>query len=226
MVNGFITKGQLEMQKAAFDIWQKNWIKFIETPHGNGLGHALADMQRTSTHIKIVHIDCLMNNSIRNLSVEILRHATNVKFSNLSHLSISIDRLLIVVKERLKEDLRNQKLLIVIDHLDVLNRQQLYRLIQLLKFRKPPCGIMLRSTTEHRLKLFKKEPILHDAVHINFPCQTATMIEIMSLEERKIFIRDIHGITNELFVKDLAKLNWGFTKMLTFIQGYKDKGGK
>ena len=226
MVNRFITEGQLEMQEAAFDIWQKNCIKFIETLHGNGLGHALEDVQRTSPHIKIVHIDCLINMSIRNVSVEILRHATNVKFSNLSHLSISIDRLLIVVKERLKEDLRNQKLLIVIDHLDVLNRHQLLRLIQLLKFRTPPCGIILRSTTEHRLKLLKKEPDLHDSLYINLPSQKATIIEPMSFEERKIFIRDIHGVSNELFVKDLARLNCGFTKMLKFIQGYKNIGGK
>jgi hypothetical protein len=225
MIN-FLTTGQLEMQTAAFYIWQKKWIKFVEVPHGAGLGHALADLTRTSSHVKVVHVDCLKKRSIRDVSIEILRHATNVKFSNLSHLSISIDRLLLVVKDRLREDLRHQKLLLVIDHIDILDRQQLYRLVDLLKFRQPPCGILLRSTTEHRLKLATKETHLHDALYINLPNQAAAMIQMTTRDERKIFARDVHAITDEGFIKDLSKPIWGFTKLMKFIADYKAKGGK
>ena len=52
------------------------------------------------------------------------------------------------------------------------------------------------------------------------------MIQMMTREERKIFVRDIHGITDEGFIKDLSKPIWGFTKLKKFIDEYKAKGGK
>ena len=105
-------------------------------------------------------------------------------------------------------------------------RHQLQRLVDLLKFRQSPCRILLRSTTEHRIKLSNKEPYLHDALYMNLSNQSSAMIEMMSRDERKIFIRDVNGITDEGFIKDLSKPIWGFTKMIKFIKGYKEKAGE
>ncbi|MCZ8070321.1 MAG: hypothetical protein O9311_08195 [Cytophagales bacterium] len=225
-MSDFFTEGQQAMQETAFDAWKMQHIKFIETPHGTGLAHALAGLRETSPHVKTVHIDCLRKRSLRHISVVILREAANVKFSNFSHLSVNIDRLLLVVKQRMVADLKTQKVLLVIDHIDVLNNDQLHRLVQLLQFRKPPCGILLRTTTAHRLKISIKAPELHDALYVTLTPEPPKMVAMMTKEERTIFIRDQNEVSDAQFVKDLAKNNWGFSKVLGFIGRYKKKGGK
>jgi hypothetical protein len=226
-MSNFLTEGQLAMQKTAKMVWKNQQIKFIESPHGTGLSHALEKLREGFPYIKMktVHVDCLRKRSLRQISVIILRKAANIKFSNLSHLTVNIDRLLLVVKERMLTDLKNEKVLLVIDHIDVLHDDQLHRLVDLLQFRKPPCGILLRSTTEHRLKTSTKAPDLHDELYIGLTSETSEMIAMMTREERVIFIRDVHGISDSGFIKDLSKENWGFSKVLKFIKSYKDKGG-
>lgn len=214
------------MQKTALYVAKKKCIKFLETPHGTGLSHSVAHLPPTQQYIRIIHVDCIDKRSVRNVFVTILHDVSTVRFSKPNYLSIAIDHLLLVVKQRMTTDLKNQTVLLVIDHIDVLNKINLQYLTRLFKFKKSPCGILLRTTTAHRLVLAKTEPALHDELYINLTKETPDMVAMTTRDERKIFIRDVCDVVNEGFINDLSKNNWGYEKMLTFIGRLKEKGGK
>lgn len=48
-------------------------------------------------------------------------------------------------------------------------------------------------------------------------------VSVNTLEEMRVFIKDIHGIQNESFILDLVKSRWGFSKTLIFISRFKAK---
>lgn len=220
--DNFLTTGQLEMQKTAKDIAKRKQIKFIESPHGTGLAFSLARLsKRDLGNTKIVHVDCLIHQSARKLFVTILRHSSNIRFSNLNYLSVDVHSLLLIVKERLAKDLKEERVLLVIDHVDSLNKTHIALLAKLLKFANPPCGILIRSTTSHRLKLYKEHPRLHDEFYLKLTNENSAVIPMTSMEERLIFIKQVQGVNDEDFAKDLAKPLWGFSKMLVFIERWR-----
>ena len=221
----FLSNSQIALKDACFRAYQKKCRMIIETPHGAGLEFSLRSLVRNHPHIKLVHVDCLTSASIRTIFVRLLRDAMNVKFSNLNYFHISLENLMRIVSDRMNRDLRKEQVLIIVDHIDVLKIPQLEYLVKLLHFRNPQCAIVLRSTSEHRLKLSEKGTRLHDDLYINL-AKERVAIEANSVDDMRIFIRDIHQIQDEEFIKDLAKKKWGFSKTLAFIDRYKDRGGK
>lgn len=220
-----MTKGQLAMKDACLDAIRARTLKIIEAPHGVGLEHCVRNLIKYSPYIKTVHVDCMRKRSSRYVFVSLLRDAMNVRFSNLNYLSVDLHRLLMVVRERMDADLRKENLLIVIDHIDVLRANQLEYLPKLLEFRKLPCGVIVRTTTSHRLALSKNKnyPDLHDSLYVKLTPGAHTLIAMTTRDERKIFIRDVNGISNEQFINDLSKHRWGFSKMQIFIDRWKAK---
>lgn len=216
----FLTQNQLSFITHMRDAARNRKIKIFEAPLGTAFQHATMEFIRTSPKIKVVYMNCEESSNSRTLFVKLLKDAMNVRFSNLNYFSVNLHNLVLVVRERMMKDLMNQSVLLVFDKVHFLKNNQLSYLLKILQHHKLPCGIILRSTTSHRLNLKDRDTNLHDNFYV-FLTSDKLIVEPTTKEEMKIFIKDVHGITNESYTLDLLKNKWGFSKTLEFINRYK-----
>lgn len=186
-----MTVGQLAMKQACLRNLAKKNVSIVEARHGAGLNFAIQNLIKYSPHVKLIYADALQYRTARKIFVSLLKDGMNVRFSNLNYLSVELPGLVRVVRERMNEDLKKENVLLIVDHIDVLNGSQLYHLARLVEFNKPPCAIVLRSTTEHRLKLARRNNVLHDQLYVSLT-KDRNAFDMPSKEERQIFIRDVH----------------------------------
>ena len=124
----FLSSNQIKFKEHALNSVRQKCMKGLEAPDGTGHEFAIRNLIKYSPYLKVVYVDCLRTQSVRNIYVSLMKEALNVRFSNLNYFRVSLDELLSVLIDRCKSgnDLnRGKDLLIVIDHIHVLSSSSL-----------------------------------------------------------------------------------------------------
>lgn len=197
---------------------EKKIICIIDHP-GTGFKHAFKRFSNLNSEVRSVFVEIpLGKKSTREITLDMMTQIMTIRFNNFKYKTPSPFDLLRVLGERVKQDLRGKKILLVFDGIDRLSKSKLPDFMRIIKKINFPCGIVLRFGVDYYKKIKSDEKLFNEFWvftewrKVTFP-NTPEDIEKLCR---------FYGLDNDTFIKEISERTTSFTVAMSFIKKHNN----
>jgi hypothetical protein len=214
----WLTENQIKIQDGFRQaLTDKRIVSIIDFP-GTGFKHAFRRFCNLNSDVRSVFVEIpIGRNATRSIVIKMMTQLMTIMFNNFKYTQPTAFDLLRVLGERVRQDLRGKKILIVFDGVDNLSNMKLAHFMDLIKHINFPCAIVLRFGADYFAKLKSHEKIYNEFWILTQWRKVTKQNTEVDIEK---FCR-LHGITNPIFLREIRERTKSFTIAKEFVKSYK-----
>ncbi|GCC50355.1 hypothetical protein SanaruYs_05700 [Chryseotalea sanaruensis] len=213
------TLNQLKMNEGfRAALKEKKIICIIDHP-GTGFKHAFRRFSNLNSDVRSVFVEIpIGKKSTREITLDMLTQIMTIRFNNFKYKTPSPFDLLRVLGERVKQDLRGKKILIVFDGIDNLSKKKLADFMLIIKGINFPCGIVLRFGADYYKKIKSNEKLYNEFWLFTEWRKVTTPNTPEDIEKLCRF----YGLDNPIFIREICDRTTSFTVAMSFIKKHNN----
>lgn len=211
------TQNQLKFEKAFTRAVQDRTIVAIGDHSGTGFKHALKRFYFYNSEIRSAFIRVPFKSSTNDLAISMFKQLMTIRFNNFKYTKVTVFDLLRVLGQRVKQDLKGKKILIIFEDVHNLNERKLSLFMNLLNEINFSCGIVLRFD----ISFFDKVQKWNSRVQSDF--LKITQLRQVTEKNRPqdiAILCQIYGLNTPSIVNQISKQTTSFTIAMEFIKRY------
>jgi hypothetical protein len=219
----FMTAGQQVMIQAFGHCLVNKTKVFLLDKAGSGFRYTLEKAFREGMfgNTRVISVSVVPTLDMTKLVLKMYKQTCTVKFSNLNKKAVDPHELLVKINSRLKQDLLGKRILIVFNHVHLLQSMaRMQAFVNLLLSIPFPCGVILRTTVRH-IKAIKENRDfqgLYATIRVEFGWKRIPPVTRRDVESLCL----ANGLTDKTLIGEFASKS----KNLKVTQYYIDRSKK
>ncbi len=215
----WLTANQLKFMDAFQRAQSENCVVSVVDHPGTGFKYSLGRFSFLKSDVKSVLVKIPRGSGAsREIAIEMFKKMMTLRFNNFKYTQVTVFDLIRVLGQRVRQDLKGKKILLVFEDVDNLTMMQLARFIRMVKLINFPCGIVLRFKATYFKKVASWDEKLSNEFYLFTSLRKVSNVN--SPDDMYQFCR-WYGLTDKIFIERIIKETTSFTIAKRAIESKK-----